>query len=281
MRRTDLSDASIAVEFRGAGQPVLLIHGTILADGLLPLAAPLASGGEHLLIRYHRRGYGGSSPIPLPWSIEQHARDAAQLIEKFGIRRAHVVGHSAGAAVAMQLALDFPEKVGALVLVEPWLYAPSADTSGALEKEMLAIQALYAAGDTATALDSYLKLFCGPDYSRVLDGALPSAWHQIALHDAQTVFVHELGALRLWRLTRNVAERLTKPMLLVRGGATSPYCAEAHRELTEWFPDAQAVVLPNLGHMLASEQPAIVARLISGFLARNPMAIPALAAHQR
>lgn len=274
MRRTSLDDGQIAVEFRGAGQPVLLIHGTVIADGMLPIVDVLAPRREYLLIRYHRRGYGGSSPITMPWSMEQHAADAARLIDQLGIRKAHVVGHSAGAAVAMELALDFPEKVGSMVLLEPWLSAP-ADWFAALEQDLAAIQAVYESGQTAAALDSYLNLFCGPDHRKSLDRALPGVWHDIALHDADTLFRHELGALRLWHLSRAVAERLTKPMLLIRGERTSPFYAEAHRELTEWFPDAQTVVLPNAGHMLPTEQPDTLVRIISRFLARNPMGFAA------
>lgn len=276
MRRTILGDASIAVEFRGAGQPVLLIHGTVAADGLLPIAEALAPRREYLLIRYHRRGYGGSSPIPIPWSVEQHATDAARLIDQLGIRKAHVIGHSAGAAVAMELALDFPQKVGSMVLLEPWLAAP-ANWFTALEQDLAAIQGIYESGQTEAALDSYLNLFCGPDHRKVLDRALPAAWHDVALHDADTLFLHELGALRLWQLNRSVAERITKPMLLVRGDRTSSFCADAHRELADWFPDAQTVVLPGAGHMLPSEKPDTLARIIARFLARNPMSFAALA----
>lgn len=277
MRRTTLGDASIALEFRGAGQPVLLIHGTVLADGLLPIVDALALRREHLLIRYHRRGYGGSSPITIPWSIEQHATDAAKLIDQLGIRKAHVVGHSAGAAIAMELALDFPEKVGSLVLLEPWLSPQGEGWVGELEQHLTAIQALYESGHTESALDGYLNLFCGPDHRKILDRALPAGWRHVALHDADTLFIHELGALRLWQLNRSVAERITKPMLLVRGHGTSPFCAEAHRELAEWFPDAQTVVVPNAGHMLPAERPDTVAKIISRFLATNPISIAALA----
>lgn len=272
MRRTVVGDASIAVEFRGAGQPVLLIHGTVLADGLLPLVEPLTARREHLLIRYHRRGYGGSSPITMPWSVEQHAKDAALLIAQLGIRKAHLVGHSAGAAVAMELALDFPERVGSLVLIEPWLSGSGAAFI-LLEKELSRIKSVYQGGDTAAALDSYLELFCGPDYRRLLDSALPANWHDIALRDAHTIFEHEMDALCLWHLNRSVAERLTKPMLLVRGGRTSPYCAEPHHELVQWFPDAETAVVSGSGHMLPAEQPEMLARLISKFLERNPMSI--------
>lgn len=274
MRRTHLDDASIALQFRGAGRPVLLIHGTVLADGMLPLADALVASHAHLLVRYHRRGYGESSPITIPWSMEQHAKDAARLIERLGIRKAHVVGHSAGAAVAMELALDFPERVGSLVLVEPWL-SDSSDSFTALERELNGIEATYASGDIVAALDNYLRLFCGAHYRKVLEATLPPTWPEFALRDSHTIFLHELGALRLWQLSRSVAERLTKPMLLVRGGETSSYCRQAFDALAEWFPDAQAAVVPNAGHMLPAEQPEKLAMLISRFLAQNPMTISA------
>jgi pimeloyl-ACP methyl ester carboxylesterase len=51
-------------------------------------------------------------------SIADHAADAAALLNHLGVPRAHVAGHSSGAAVAAQLALDQPETVDTLILLE-------------------------------------------------------------------------------------------------------------------------------------------------------------------
>jgi pimeloyl-ACP methyl ester carboxylesterase len=57
--------------------------------------------------RYHKRGWVGSTHTPPPVSIADHAADAAALLEQLGVRRAHIAGHSTGASIAAQLALDY------------------------------------------------------------------------------------------------------------------------------------------------------------------------------
>ena len=76
---------------------------------------------RYQLVRYHRRGYAGSSTVGRSFSITDQATDCAELIRGLGIERAHIVGHSSGGPIALQLALDAPEMVESLVLLEPGL----------------------------------------------------------------------------------------------------------------------------------------------------------------
>ena len=101
----------------GSGEPVLLIS-PVIADGFLPLVAEPALADRHQLIRYHKRGWCGSTDTGAPVSVADHAADAAALLDRLGVSRAHIVGHSSGAAVALQLALDHPERVHTLALLE-------------------------------------------------------------------------------------------------------------------------------------------------------------------
>jgi len=112
--------AALEYEVRGAGEPVLLID-MLIADCFVPLLAEPALADRYQLIRYHKRGWVGSTHTPPPVSFADHAADAAALLEELGVRRAHVAGHSTGASIAAQLALDHPEKVHTLTLLEPTL----------------------------------------------------------------------------------------------------------------------------------------------------------------
>ena len=99
----------------------MLLISPVIADGFLPLLAEPALADRYQLIRYHKRGWVGSTHTPPPVSIADHAADAAALLDHLGLRRAHIAGHSSGAAVAAQLALDHPEYVHTLMLLEPSL----------------------------------------------------------------------------------------------------------------------------------------------------------------
>src|SRR4051794_23304458 len=110
MQSVTLNGVSLEYDVVGSGEPVLLIS-PVLADGFLPLLSEPVLADRHQLIRYHKRGWVGSTHTVPPVSVAEHAADAAALLDHLGVPRAHVAGHSSGAAVAVQLALDDPESV--------------------------------------------------------------------------------------------------------------------------------------------------------------------------
>ena len=127
MERAQVNGVELEYEVVGSGEPVLLIS-PVLADGFLPLVSEPALADRYQLIRYHKRGWVGSTHTLPPVSIATHAADAAALLEHLGVPRAHVAGHSTGAVVAVQLALDSPETVHTLILLEPlMLSVPSGE----------------------------------------------------------------------------------------------------------------------------------------------------------
>jgi pimeloyl-ACP methyl ester carboxylesterase len=67
-------------EVRGAREPVRLIHGSHVAHAFLPPMVEPALADRFCVIRYHRRGFAGSAPHTGPFSIEQQARDALELV---------------------------------------------------------------------------------------------------------------------------------------------------------------------------------------------------------
>jgi pimeloyl-ACP methyl ester carboxylesterase len=107
----------------GSGPPVLVVHG---AGGGFDqgerFGAPLAASG-HTVIAMSRFGYLRTAR-PVDASAEAQADAHACLMDTLGIRRAAVVGASAGAPSSMQLAIRHPERVTALVLLVPAVYVP-------------------------------------------------------------------------------------------------------------------------------------------------------------
>ncbi|HEV3165218.1 MAG TPA: alpha/beta fold hydrolase, partial [Isosphaeraceae bacterium] len=99
----------------GRGEPVVLVAG--LAGGwrlLAPLASRLAK--RHEVILYSLRGDRTPMLVPRPRSLSDYADDLGNLIGQLGLERPSVFGVSFGGAVALQLAVERPDRVGALVL---------------------------------------------------------------------------------------------------------------------------------------------------------------------
>jgi pimeloyl-ACP methyl ester carboxylesterase len=121
MELAQIDGRALEYEIRGAGEPVVLVHGAHVADAFAPLLAEPVLTERYQLILYHRRGFAGSTHPDGPLSIVQQARDCRALMQHLGVQRAHVVGHSYGGVIALQLALDAPEAVHSLALLEPAL----------------------------------------------------------------------------------------------------------------------------------------------------------------
>jgi pimeloyl-ACP methyl ester carboxylesterase len=103
------------------GEPLVLIHGGFVADTFLPLAQEQALS-SYRIIRPHLRGHGDSSPLPEDeerFGINEHADDILALLDALSIEQAVLVGNSLGGSVALQAALDAPERVSSLIIVEP------------------------------------------------------------------------------------------------------------------------------------------------------------------
>lgn len=119
----------------GQGPPVLVVHGAGGGyDQGLDLGEPLAKKGLRA-IAMSRFGYL-RTPLPVDGSAAAQADAHACLLEALGIERAAVMGASAGAPSAMQLALRYPERCRALILLVPAAYAPRPGGAAAVTPPM-------------------------------------------------------------------------------------------------------------------------------------------------
>jgi pimeloyl-ACP methyl ester carboxylesterase len=274
MERVSVNDAELEIEVRGSGEPVLLVHGALIADAFAPLLAEPALTERYRLIQYHRRGYAGSSRVDRPVSIEQQAADARAVLRHAGVERAHIAGHSYGGAVALQLAVDAPETVHSLALLEPGLLlmVPSADQFFAA---MGPILETYQAGDKAAAIDGFLRGVLGPDYRSALDTVLPAGWLEQAVADADTSFGMDLPTLQEWSFSRELAGRITQPVVSVLGAESAPVFVEVHELVQQWLPQAEPFILPGATHALQMQNPRDMAEALAGFFARHPLPVAA------
>jgi pimeloyl-ACP methyl ester carboxylesterase len=259
MDRVVVDGVGLEVEDLGAGDPVVLIHAGVCADWFRALRLP----GPYRVIRYHRAGYAGSDRVDGPLSIAGQAGHCRSLLRHLGIDRAHVVGHSSSATIALQLALDHPDAVQSLALLETALLAvPSGPFAGEAMRAFLA-------GDRAAAVDTWMRGVCGDGYRAVMDRVLPGALDR-AVRDADTFFGQELPAVREWSFDASAAARITQPTLLVLGARSdkvSPAFGQRHELLRAWLPHAEPFVLPDATHLLHVEQPAALAERLVRFFA--------------
>jgi pimeloyl-ACP methyl ester carboxylesterase len=264
----EVNGIELEYEVVGSGEPVLLIS-PVLADGFLPLLAERELADRFQLIRYHKRGWVGSTHTAGPVSVEDHAADAAALLDRLGVARAHIAGHSSGAAVAAQLALDHPETVHTLLLLELSLLSVPGGADF-FQQAGPAIEA-YGRGDHTGALAIFMSVVSGldrDDCRALLEVRVPGAMEQ-ALEDADTFFGVELPALTTWSFGAEQAADIHCPVLSVLGAETLPLWVEVAEFLRSSLAHVEDCTIDGAGHLLHIQRPEPVARAMTAFLARH------------
>jgi pimeloyl-ACP methyl ester carboxylesterase len=270
MDRAKVNGVELEYEVRGAGEPVLLID-MLIADCFVPLLTEPSLADRYRLIRYHKRGWVGSTHTPPPVSIGDHAADAAALLERLGVRRAHIAGHSTGASIGAQLALEHPEKVHTLTLLEPTLV--SLPLGQAFLRSAAPVFEAYERGDHSGAFAMFVAAASGLDSEAclaLLEQRIPGVVTQ-SIKDADTFFGIELPSLVEWAFGPEQAASVRRPVLSVIGAETQPVWVEIAEFLRRSIPRVEECTIDGAGHLLQMQRPEPVARAMAGFLKRNPL----------
>ncbi len=253
-----------------ADPPVLLLHAGIADLRSWDALVPLLIAGGYRVIRYDARAYGRSTTEDVAFS---HRADAIAVLDASGIGRAVFVGNSRGGMTAFDTALEYPDRVVAIVGVGAGLAGFDGDLTpveAALVEEMDALEAADPPDPDAIA-DIDVRLWVdgpGQPPSRV-PAPIREAVRAMDLPNYRPERVEG----RPIQLAPPAAERLTElrcPVLALAGALDLQEVAQAAQLLAAEAPDARAVVVPDVAHMIAMEAPGAVADLILGFLAPLP-----------
>jgi pimeloyl-ACP methyl ester carboxylesterase len=259
--------AELEYEVAGSGEALLLISTGPIADSFLPFLSSSKLATRYQMVRYRQRQIDPGQPRSV--SFHRHAEDAAALLRHLGITSAHAAGHSTGACIGLQLALDRPKMVRSLILLEP-LFTVAASAGAFFEKVGPALSA-YRNGQPEEAMRQFLSVVSGLEWQEcrsVIDGCVPGG-ADTAIKNADNFFGSYLPALSEWRFGPDEAARVKLPVLSVIGSETEPLFADGHELLRAWLPQLQVCRVDGAAHLLHLQQPDQVIRGIEDFLARH------------
>jgi pimeloyl-ACP methyl ester carboxylesterase len=237
----DVNGVHMWYDERGQGDPLVLLHGG-LTD-----SRDFGGNLEALASRFRvylpdRRGHGHTADVQGPLTLEVMAQDIIAFLEQRIRRPAHLVGYSAGAAVALRVAVARPDLVDRLVLVSGWfsndgpIIRPSTD------------------GEPPPPLvDAYASVSPdGADHFRVV---IAKVAHAAASESGLSVADLEACTRQaLVMLGDDDLVSLEHSVLLYRG-----------------LPNAQLAVIPSASHLLLHEKPALCTHLVEEFLTTDPL----------
>jgi pimeloyl-ACP methyl ester carboxylesterase len=277
-----VDNAELKYTVIGQGEPVLLIHCTSIADGLL---TPLVRFYPQLLekyqfISYYRAGYNGSTLDKDSLTIEEMADHAAQVLDALGIEKAHLMAYSFGGVIGFQFLLSHPDRVQSAVLLEPYLPREGAESEAANnEAVMKAFQTLGEGGDKLTAATTFMADVCGPNYLASVELSCPlDVWERVE-ECADVTFGVDFPALGNWGFRMSKADELvaskpTMPVLAVMGQdseAAMPGFRECQSFLLNWLPQAERAGIAGASHGLQLQNPKAVGEVVEQFFAKNPI----------
>jgi pimeloyl-ACP methyl ester carboxylesterase len=264
--RLKFDDVELTYELgEDRGAPVVLVHASAFVSWYVPLRDQLT---EVSTLRYRRRLRRSDSGGYRPLTVAEDAAICARLMDHVGWHQAHIVGHSYGALVALQLAMDAPERVGSVALLEP--AARGISSSEQVVAALQPVIAAYRSGDNAGAVDAFLRHVCGDGYRAVLDRVIPEAYGE-ALGEVDLFFQVEMPAVQRWSFGPTDAERITAPVLNVSGAESVSRFKEGSELVQSWFPQAERLSVPEAGHLMMVQNPRALAQGLNEFFSRHPI----------
>ena len=244
---------------RGDGPPVILLHGLfgsaanlgIVARGLAPHFSTWS-----LDVRNH-----GHSPHADNMGYPEMAADVLEFMDSQGIDCCPVLGHSMGGKIAMQLAMDCPDRVSKLVVadVAPVNYPPHhQDILAGLELVEQAAVASRAEADAILAdkvAEASVRAFLLKSLQKNEAGRFQWLLNRTAINKNY----QGLGSA-------NQGQAYDGAVLFIKGGDSDYILPEHQHAVLGFFPRAQLKVIDGTGHWLHAEKPAIFNKLVLRFL---------------
>jgi len=267
-----LGDAEIEYCEHGLGEPLLLVHAGVFADWFVPMAASQTLN-DFRVIRVRRAGYGTNAP-KRPLTLQDHASHIWALAEHLDIETLHLVGHSSGGLIGLQVASDHPALVRSLVLLEP---APCGKLMHLDEDQLVSAIATcvdLAAGNLEEAFDTFMRGVCGNGHREVIERSLGEPAYEQAVRESRFFFRDEVPAAMQWKFGAAEAALIMQPVLIVEGGEGRKH-GLLSQQVTELamtlLPKAEFAIIEGVNHLMPLQAPDAVGRIVAGFALRHPI----------
>ncbi len=248
-------------KIEGSGKPLLILHGFLgMSDNWKTLGVQFASEGfeVHILdLRNHGRSFQSEE-----FSYELMVQDIVQYCQEHHLEKINVIGHSMGGKTAMLLAARFPELVDKLIVADigPKYYAPHhQDILAGLNAVDFTLKP--SRNEVQEILSDYIPDFGTRQF--LLKNLYWQEPGQLAFRFNLAVFNAKITEIGVALPTELCFE---KPTLFIRGG-NSDYILDGDiPAIKEQFPKASIETIPNTGHWLHAENPALFYQLSLSYL---------------
>jgi pimeloyl-ACP methyl ester carboxylesterase len=257
----DFEGCRFAWRVDGAGPPLVIIQG-VGACGTSPNPQIELLSSRYSCLGFDNRGIGMSRPAGRPLSLQQMAADVGALMDDLGWASAHIVAHSFGGMIAMQLALSERSRVRSLTLL-----CSFARGSEAAEFSfwLVWILARLRFGPRALRRRAFEELVLPEGHPELHSATMAQRLSNIVGHDiadAPPITTEQVRVMRKADLTPRLAELAGIPTLVVNGEKDRLARPELGRALAAGIPGARYVEVAGVGHSFPVTEPERCAELV-------------------
>ncbi len=243
----DVGELRMYYETYGHGSPLVLLHGGMLTIDLNFATLIPTLARRHQVIGVELQGHGRTADIDRPITMPALAGDVVALLDHLGVERAHVLGHSMGGAVTLELAVSHPDRVRSIVPISASVRPEGMHEDLTDPSRHATSTRLPTPQDFAEFREAYLRLSPHPEHFEDFLATLSAANTD----------------LRGW--SDEQLAGITAPTLLVMGD--HDFVTIEHAALMQHLiPGAHLAVLPATNHMTVTRRADLLLPMLAAFL---------------
>lgn len=259
MPKLKLPDMELYYTVTGKGVPLLLIHGLGSSSrDWEKQVGPFAK--DFQVITLDLRGHGQSGKPPGPYSVRMFAEDTAALIHELGFAPVHMVGISMGGMVTFELAVNFPELLRSMVIVNSYPEVRVETLRDRLQiwRRFMILELL---GMRGTGLALSKRLFPYPEQAELCE-LFVQRWAE----NDKRAYRNSLRAIVNWDVEEHICE-IRCPVLVVASDQDYMPLEEKNAYAAK-IPNAKLVVIKDAHHAVTVERPEQFNAVLGEFLAQ-------------
>ncbi len=237
MQKVSINGIQLAYERHGKGTPLVLLHGYPLDHHLWNDVIPLLEDTFDLIIP-DLRGFGESTTVDTPYTMDDLATDIAGLLDHLGVQKTAIVGHSMGGYVALAFTRLFPKRVSGLGLISSQVLADPPDRKEGRYKS--------AAEVSEKGIGGVIEAMTG---KFTTDPRLQAFARQTMERQQPAGYIGALKAMAERVDSTPLLSKIHCPVVLVHGDADVLIPIDRAREVKAAVPDAHLVEIRGAGHM--------------------------------
>ena len=257
----------IRVRTDGDG-PAMVMWPSLLMDGNLWAAQAAYFADRFTVLVVDPPGHGSSQPLTHGFSFDECATVIEQVLDHFGMPRAHILGNSWGGMIGGTFAALHPDRVGVSVLMNA-----TASTAGRYQRveyaAMLRLARLLG-GIKPPLTRSVLKAFLGPTSLRTRRDVVGAVRASLSRVDMRSAAWAVRSVVPERPDQRGLFGRIRTPVLVVAGEEDATFPVAETRVMAAAIPGSSFVVIDGAAHLAAIEVPDRVNELVEDFLAQHP-----------